>query len=33
MSKVGEERGEVKEQFGVVCLAVIGEAMGCNYRA
>jgi len=30
---LGVRVGEGKEQLGVVCLAVIVEAVGCNYRA
>jgi len=30
---LGVRGGEGKEQLGVVCVTVIEEAVGCNYRA
>jgi len=30
---LGVRGGEGKKQLGVVCIAVIGEDVGCDYRA
>jgi len=30
---LGVRGGKRKKQLGVVCIAVIGEAAGCDYRA